>query len=200
MCSALVLVVVALLGARSAAADAITFTGNVTNDFNPATTNPGVTIITTACRPQPRPTTGETAPPLERRRSGDASRTSRLITMPPPTRCMSASKPRVSPAASLASTIATGNGMAVGFAPLIGTYNHQRTSPAPAFVAGDLQRGPAGESNAAAGRGPGWTGSTSPRTREARSGHHEPVDRFRSNAHGGHGQPCLRSQHGNTRL
>jgi hypothetical protein len=39
------LVVVALLGARSATAGPITFTGNVANDFNPAT-NSGVQIIT----------------------------------------------------------------------------------------------------------------------------------------------------------
>ena len=39
------LVVVALLGARSATAGPINFTGNVANDFNP-TTNPGVEIIT----------------------------------------------------------------------------------------------------------------------------------------------------------
>ena len=39
------LIVAALLGARSVSADPITFTGNVANDFNPAT-NPGVVVIT----------------------------------------------------------------------------------------------------------------------------------------------------------
>ncbi len=39
------LIVAALVGARSVSADPITLTGNVANDFNP-TTNPGVVVIT----------------------------------------------------------------------------------------------------------------------------------------------------------
>lgn len=53
-------------------------------------------------------------------------------------------------------TIASGNGMAVGFTPLTGTYNPSDLY-APVFVAGTANVSP-GESNAAAGRGAGLDG------------------------------------------
>ena len=67
-------------------------------------------------------------------------------------------------------TIASGNGMVVGFAPLNGTFNPANLSP-PTFVAGTANVA-TGESNAAAGRGTGldgfnvttYTGGTVPGT------------------------------------
>ena len=87
--------------------------------------------------------------------------------------------------------------MAVGFAPLTGTYNPSN------LPAADHRRGHfhVSRRQRGGGRGTGLDGFTV--TKYAGGtvpGTIEPVDRFRSNAHGGHGQSRLQSQHGDARL
>jgi len=164
------LIAIALLGARSAAADPITFTGNVANDFNPAT-NPDVTIITSSANLNPVSTTGPNGTPLLNGVvPGDALKQVALD-YNAATDTMYVGVQTWGVAGSAAgTTIASGNGMVVGFAPLTGAYKPSDLA-APTFVAGASNVSP-GQSNAAAGRGPGldgfnvatYTGGTVPGT------------------------------------
>ena len=97
-------------------------------------------------------------------------------------------------------TIANGNGMVLGFSSLNGgTYNPTDLAP-PSFVAGTANVA-TGESNAAAGRGAGldgfnvatYTGGTVPGTMNLLTG-------FGTTTLHGHGQSCLQSELGDTRL
>jgi hypothetical protein len=155
------LVIVALLGARSAGAGVITFTGNVSNDFSIATpgtsTNPNVSIITSSADLNPVSSTGAGGAPLLNFVSpGDAIKQIALD-YNSATDTMYVGVQTWGVAGTVAgTTLATGNGMVLGFAPLVGTFNPSNLS-APTFVAG-VANVPPGESNAAAGRGTGLDG------------------------------------------
>ena len=164
------LVVVALFGGRSAAAAPITFTGNVASDFNPAT-NSSVTIITNSMDQNPISTTGPNSTPLLNGLAPGISLKQVAVDYNAATDTMYVGVQTWGVAGSVAgTTLGSGNGMAVGFAPLIGTYNPSDLSP-PAFVAG-VSNVASGVSAAAAGRGTGldgfnvtsYTGGTAPGT------------------------------------
>jgi hypothetical protein len=155
------LVVVALFGGRSAVAGPISFTGNVASDFSIATpgqsTNPGVTIITSASNLSPTSTTGADGTPLLNGvASGDAIKQIAL-NYNASTDTMYVGVQTWGVAGSVAdTTIAGGNGMVVGFGPLVGKYNPSDLSP-PTFVAG-ASNVSSGQTNATAGRGSGLDG------------------------------------------
>jgi hypothetical protein len=154
----------------------ITFSGNVSSDFGIATpgqsTNPNVTVISSAATLDPVSSTGAGGIALLNSVSpGDAIKQVALE-YNAATDTMYVGVQTWGVAGSVGSTtIPNGNGMAVGFASLNGgTFNPANLSP-PSFVAGTANVS-AGESNAAAGRGSGldgfnvakYTGGTVPGT------------------------------------
>jgi hypothetical protein len=171
----LCLAILAIIGAQPAVAGPIPFTGNVATDFGISTpgqsTIPGVSVITTPANLNPVSTTGADGTPLLNGVApGDAIKQIALD-YNASTDTMYVGVQTWGVAGSVGSaSISNGNGMAVGFEPLNGTFNPANLS-APTFVAGTANVA-AGESNAAAGRGAGldgfnvttYTGGTVPGT------------------------------------
>jgi hypothetical protein len=170
------LVIVAILGARPVVAGPIAFTGNVSTDFGITTpgqsTNPDITVISSAATLNPESSTGANGTALLNGVApGDAIKQI-AFEYNAATDTAYVGIQTWGVAGNVGSTtIANGNGMAVGFASLSGgTFNPADLSP-PAFVAGTANVA-AGESSAAAGRGSGldgfnvakYTGGTVPGT------------------------------------
>jgi hypothetical protein len=155
------LVIVAILGARPVVAGPISFTGNVSTDFGITTpgqsTNPDITVISSAATLNPESSTGATGAPLLNFVSpGDALKQVALE-YNAATDTMYVGVQTWGVAGTVAgTTLASGNGLVLGFAPLTGVFNPSNLS-APTFVAG-VANVPPGESSAAAGRGPGLDG------------------------------------------
>jgi hypothetical protein len=156
------LVIVAILGARPVVAGPIAFTGNVSTDFGITTpgqsTNPDITVISSAATLNPESSTGATGTPLLNGvAAGDAIKQI-AFEYNAATDTAYVGIQTWGVAGNVGSTtIANGNGMVVGFASLSGgTFNPADLSP-PAFVAGTANVA-AGESSAAAGRGSGLDG------------------------------------------
>jgi hypothetical protein len=158
-----ILAVVAIVAARPAAlAGPITFTGNVTSDFSISTpgtsTNTGVTVIANSSTLDPTSSTGANGTALLNDVApGDAYKQVAVdYNAANDTLYVGIQTWGVTGSVS-AATIANGNGMVVGFSPLVnGTFNPANIS-APTFVAGTANVS-TGESNAAAGRGAGLDG------------------------------------------
>jgi hypothetical protein len=172
----MMLVVVAVSGARSAMADPITFTGNVSTDFGITTpgqsTNTNVTVVSTSSSLNPSISTGTGGTTLYNDVSpGDAiKQVAFSYDAANNTAYVGVQTWGVAGNVSN-STIANGNGMVVGFESLNGqTYNPINLT-APTFVAGTANIG-SGQTAAEAGRGSGldgfnvatYTGGTVPGT------------------------------------
>jgi hypothetical protein len=155
------LVIVAILSARSAVADAISFTGNVSTDFGITTpgqsTNADVTVVSSPSSLNPVSSTGTDGTTLLNQVSpGDAIKQVALE-YNAATDTMYVGVQTWGVAGNVGSaTIANGNGMVVGFAPLVGTFNPADLA-APTFVAGTANVA-TGQTSAAAGRGSGLDG------------------------------------------
>lgn len=167
------LITVAVIGSRIAVADSISFTGNVASDFGISASGQssmaGVSVITTPTNLNPISSTGTGGTALLNYVSPGDSIKEVALQYNSATDTMSVGIQTWGVAGSVpGSTIASGNGMVVGFEPLAGTYN-PATLTAPTFVAGSANVS-AGQSNA--GRGPGldgfnvatYTGGTVPGT------------------------------------
>ncbi len=154
------LITIALIGSRTAVADSISFTGNVDTDFGISASGKssmaGVSVITTPTNLNPISSTGTGGTPLLNYVSPGDSIKEVALQYNSATDTMSVGIQTWGVAGSVpGSTIATGNGMVVGFEPLVnGTYNPAALT-APTFVAGTANYS-AGQSNV--GRGPGLDG------------------------------------------
>jgi hypothetical protein len=149
----LCLVVGALLSARSAAADVINFTGNVTTDFSKANA-PGATFYTNPSDPSTTPAANALidgiAPGIFLKDVAlDYNAATNTMYVGIQTYGVTGSVD--------GSSIGTGNGLAVGFAPVSTSFTTGDTPPAPTFVAGDSNVA-TGTTPTAAGRGTGLDG------------------------------------------
>jgi hypothetical protein len=155
------LVVLALFGARSAVADAINFTGNVATDFSISTpgtsTNPNVSVLSSTSTLNPSSETGAGGAQLLNFVSPGDTLKQIALDYNSTTDTMYVGIQTWGVAGSVpGSTIATGNGMVLGFTPLTGTYNPDNVY-VPTFVAGTPNVSN-GESSSATGRGTGLDG------------------------------------------
>jgi hypothetical protein len=150
------LVVAVIVGARPAAADAIKFTGNVTNDFSPAN-NPNAQIITNPADQSIVSSTGPNGTTLLNNLAPGIFLKDVALDYNAATDTMYVGIQTYGVAGSVdGSTIGSGNGMVVGFVPVTSTSANPGLQ-APTFVAGDSNV-PLGASPTAAGRGPGLDG------------------------------------------
>jgi hypothetical protein len=141
------LAVAVLLGARSASGDVINFTGNVSNDFSSANA-PNATVYSNPA--DPYTTASQIAPGIFLKDVAlDYNTANNTLYVGVQTYGVTGT---VS-----GSSIATGNGLAVGFAPMNGTTLNTSNLPTFSFVAGDSNYS-AGQSPQAEGRGPGLDG------------------------------------------
>jgi hypothetical protein len=141
------LAVAVLMGARSASGDVITFTGNVTNDFSSANA-PNATIYNNPA--DPYTAASEIAPGIFLKDAAlDYNTATNTLYVGIQTYGVTGSVNGTS--------IATGNGLAVGFAPMNGTTLNTSNLPTFSFVAGDSNYS-VGQSPQAEGRGTGLDG------------------------------------------